>query len=271
MSVKKIQIKAPGYHDMFSVSTGGLENLTVLEINEKTIVIEAPAHITATMPNVIIESASVLTKVDALIITHSDADHIAGLDSLIWHKLFGENSRLLLITHKEVAKQLWQRISTAFETDRVDGKTPRDFDHYVEFIELKLGETTYINHLGIKIESFKRSTKHAPFLSIAFRVLQKGTLLIAYSGDTSFDPELIEFLVKGENHPVIHEVGSYTVGSTSHTHIEELLTLPKDIQARMFINHIPISLEEMIRRRIKEEKSPIRFANELKNIKMKRK
>ena len=259
-------IRTIGYHDMFSVATGGLENLTALEINEKTIVIEAPSHITTTMPNMTIKSASILTKVDAVIITHADADHIAGLDSLIWHKFFGENSKLLLITPKEVAKQLWQRVRTAFETDRVDGKTPRDFSYYVDFIELRLGETTIIEQIGIEVETFKKSTKHAPFLSIAFRILKDGVSLIAYSGDTSFDPELIEFLVSNGNHLVIHEVGSYTVGTASHTHIEELLTLPKDIQARIFINHIPISLEEKIKQRIQEENSPIRFANELTKI-----
>ncbi|MCK5475948.1 MAG: hypothetical protein KAI71_05210 [Candidatus Pacebacteria bacterium] len=265
--MKGITIRTFGYHDMFSVGSGGLENLTVLEVNGKTIVIEAPAHITATLPRMkTLRSESELTHVDALIITHVDADHIAGFDSLIWHKVFGENSKLLLITHPEIAKQLWQRVRTAFETDRIDMKTKRQLEDYVKLIELELGKTTKIEELGIEIETFKRSTKHAPFLSIAFCILRNGVPVLAYSGDTSFDLELIEFLAKKGEYPIIHEAGSYAVGSQSHTHFNELLTLPVEIQKRLYLNHIPITLEENILQRIKETNSPICIASELNNV-----
>lgn len=253
-----------GYHDMFSVGAGGLENLTVLEIDGKTIAIEAPAHITATLPNIkALRSESEVTKVDALIITHIDADHVAGFDSLIWHKVFGENSKLLLITHPDIARQLWQRIKTAFETDRIDMRTKRQLEDYVELIELKLGKTIKIEKLGIEIETFKRSTKHAPFLSIAFRILAEGIPILGYSGDTSFDQELIGFLAKSGDHSIIHEAGSYKKGSKAHTDIEELLTLPIKIQKRLYLNHIPYPLEEKILQRIRETGSPIHIANML--------
>ena len=255
-----------GYHDMFSVGAGGLENLTVVEINGKTIAIESPAHIMATLLNVkALRSESEVTYVDALIVTHIDADHVAGFDSLVWHKVFGENSKLLLITHPEIARQLWQRIKTAFEIDRIDMKTKRQLEDYVELIELKLGKTVEIEKLGIEIEAFRRSTKHAPFLSIAFRVLKNGIPVLAYSGDTSFDPELIEFLAKEGDHPIVHEVGSYSVGSQAHTYIDELLTLPVPVQERLYLNHIPITLEENILQRINKAGSPIRIANALNN------
>lgn len=264
MTKDKIKIRTIGHQDMFSVKDGGLENLTVLEINGKTIAIEAPAHITATMPNIQgIESESNITKVDALIVTHIDADHVAGLDSLIWHKAFGERSKLLLITHKEIAGQLWQRIRTAFETSRIDMKSKMKLEDYAELIGLRLGKTVSINKLGIEIETFYRSTKHAPFLSIAFKVFRNGIPLLAYSGDTSFDMELIGFLAKNGKHPIIHETGSYGIGSPSHTHIEELLKLPEDIQKRMYINHIPITMEQSIKKRITETNSLIRTADDL--------
>ena len=265
--MEEITIHTLGYHDMFSVGAGGLENLTVLEINGKTIAIESPSHITATLPNIeILRSESEVTKVDALIVTHIDADHIAGFDSLIWHKVFGENSKLLLITHPDIAKQLWQRIKTAFETDRIDMRTKRHMEDYIELVELKLGKTIEIEKLGIEIETFRRSTKHAPFLSIAFRVLKKGIPVLAYSGDTSFDLELIEFLAKEEDYPIVHEAGSYAVGSQAHTFIDELLLLPAEIQERLYLNHIPAILEEKILQRIKEAGSPIRIAKELNDI-----
>lgn len=264
MKEKKIKIRSIGYHDMFSVSRGGLENLTILEIDGKTLAIEAPAHITATIPNVKrIETQSSLTKIDAIIITHVDADHIAGIDSLIWHKVFGERSKLLLATHREIYEQLWQRIRTAFEISRIDMRSKMVFEDYAELVELKLGETIEMKQLGIEIETFHRSTTHAPFLSIAFRVLQKGKPILAYSGDTNFDPELITFLAKDGKHPIIHEAGSYSIGTKSHTHIEELLDLPPEVQERLYVNHIPKALEQDMREKIKIAVSPIRFASEL--------
>ena len=265
--MKEIIVHTFGYHDMFSVGAGGLENLTVIEINGKTIAIESPSHIMATLPNVkALRSESEVTKVDASIVTHIDADHIAGLDSLLWHKVFGENSKLLLITHPKIAKQLWQRIRTAFEIDRIDMKTKRQLEDYVELVELELGKTIKIEELGIEIETFKRSTKHAPFISIAFCILKDGNPILAYSGDTSFDLELIEFLAKKGDYPIIHEAGSYAVGSQAHTHFDELLMLPVEIQKRLYLNHIPITLEENILQRIKETNSPIRIVSELNNI-----
>lgn len=119
---------------------------------------------------------------------------------------------------------------------------------------------------GIEIETFKRSTKYAPFISIAFCILREGNPVLAYSGDASFDLELIEFLAKKGDYPIIHEAGSYAVGSQAHTHFDELLTLPVEIQKRLYLNHIPITLEENILQRIKETNSPIRIASELNNI-----
>ena len=265
MNADKIMIKTIGYHDMFSASAGGLENLTVLETNGMTLAIEAPAHITATLPNIKdLRSKSDLTKVDALIVTHVDADHVAGLDSLIWHKVFGEKNKLRIITHEEIHKQLWQRIRAAFEISRIDLRSKMRFEDYVEPVNLELGKKTAIEQLGIEIETFERSTRHAPFLSIAFRVLKNGHPVLAYSGDTSFDPELIKFLAKNGKHPIIHETGSYSIGTGSHTHIEELLTLPEEVQKRLFINHVPKTLEQYIRNRIKEANSSIRIADELK-------
>lgn len=265
--MKGITIRTFGYHDMFSVATGGLENLTVLEVNGKTIVIEAPAHITATLPRMKkLRSESELTHVDALIITHVDADHVAGFDSLIWHKVFGENSKLLLITHPEIAKQLWQRVRTAFEIDRIDMKTERQLEDYVDLVELKLGETIKVPQLGLEVETFYRSTHHAPFLSIAFLVLVDRIPILGYSGDASFDLELIEFLAKKGDYPIIHEAGSYVAGSQSHTYFDELLTLSVEIQKRLYLNHIPIVLEENILQRIKESGSSMHIANELNYI-----
>ncbi len=259
-----MKIHAIGYHDMFSLRYGGLENLTIVEIDGKTLAIEAPSHITGSLPNIQgIGSDSKITKTDALIVTHIDADHTSGFDYLLWSKVFEENSKLLLITHKEVADQLWQRIRTAFEISRIDMKTKMKMEDYVNLIELKFRERTPIPYLGIGVETFRRSTKHAPFISIAFKVWKNEEIVLAYSGDTSFDPELIGFLAKGGDHPITHEAGSYSAKSPSHTSVDELLALPDNIQRRIYMNHLPWTLKKEIMEKIKKADSPLRSAHEL--------
>ncbi|MCK4592355.1 hypothetical protein KAT63_02850 [Candidatus Parcubacteria bacterium] len=265
--MKEITAYTLGYHDMFSARYGKLENLTVLQIGNMALAIEAPYHIIRSLFKMKdLKSKSSVTKIDALLVTHIDADHISGIDLLIWSKVFEENSKLLLITHPEVAEQIWHRIRTAFEISRIDMKTKLELKDYVDLVELKLGETVEIPQFGIEVETFHRSTHHAPFLSIAFRLLVDRTPILGYSGDTSFDQELIDFLAKNGDHPIIHEAGSYKKDSKAHTNIEELLTLPIEIQKRLYLNHIPFVLEEKILQRIKEASSPIHIANALNKI-----
>jgi ribonuclease BN (tRNA processing enzyme) len=262
-----MRIHTIGYNDMFSTKIGGLENLTVIEAKRKTLAIEAPFHITKSLPYPhnfkYIGSPDKIMKVDALIVTHIDADHVSGFDYLLWDKVFVEKTKLILITHKAVAKDIWQRIKRSFGTSRIDMVTKMKLEDYVDLITLEFGKKTPIPALGIEIETFHRSTKHAPFVSIAFKIWKNKKSVLAYSGDTSFDPELIEFLAQGGNHPIIHEIGAYAPGSLAHTHIDELLTLETDIQERLFVNHVPLILEDMIKKIIKTANSPIRIAYEL--------
>lgn len=207
---------------------------------------------------------TVRSKVDALIITHVDADHVSGFDYLLWSKVFEERSKLLVATHKEIIEQVWQRIRTAFEISRVDMKTKLEMKDYIDFVSLEPGREIGIPQLGVKVETFYRSTRHAPFISIAFKIWENERPVLAYSGDTAFDPELIDFLAKSGNHPIIHEVGSYSLNSPSHTDIREILTLPLSIQERIYLNHVPRTLENTIKEEIKKANSPIRIAYELK-------
>lgn len=258
------RIRTLGYHDMFSVRFGGLENLTLLETEGKTLAIEIPSHAALSLAKAKdVRSKSPATKIDATLATHADYDHIGGIDPLIWSKVFEEKTKLLLITEKEVMDQIWQRIKTAFEISRVNMTTKLELKDYANLIKLKMGEEIAIPNFGIEIETFRRSTKHAPFASIAFCILKDEKPILGYSGDTAFDPELINFLTKGGEHPIIHEAGAYSTNSPSHTDIEDLLTLPRETQQQLYLNHIPKILEPMIRKKIKQANSPIRIANKL--------
>lgn len=245
----------------------GWENLTILEINSKTLAIEVPCHITKSMAKLPHSDPEIpWRKINAVLVTHPDEDHKAGIGTLVLIKKYAEKEKLAMIALPDTASAIWEGFSASAKISREDRKTKSVFSDYINLTRLQFGKSTYIPQLGIHIESFHRSTRHAEYLfgSLAFRVLKNKIPILAYSGDTAFDPELIDFLAKGEDHPIIHEVGSYSSNSHSHTDIEQLLTLPYYIQKRIYLNHIPWTLENAIKEKIKMTNSPIRIAYELK-------
>ncbi len=264
-----ITIHILGYNDMFSPD--GWENLIFLDIKHKgenkILAIEAPCHITksiAKLPHSETEIPG--RKIDAVLVTHPDEDHKSGIGTLMFVKKYADKEKLTLIALPDTASAVWEGFSSSAKVSRENGKTKTGFDNYVNLIELQFGKRTELPQFGVQIESFWRSTRHAEYLfgSLAFRILKNKIPILAYSGDTAFDPELISFLAKDEGYPIIHEVGSYSPKSSSHTSIEEILTLPRRIQERIYLNHIPRTLENKIREKIEKANSPIRMAYELK-------
>jgi ribonuclease BN (tRNA processing enzyme) len=93
------------------------------------------------------------------------------------------------------------------------------------------------NVCGLEIESFKRSTIHGPFDTLTFKLLYKGEYILGYSGDTVADKELIDWLLEGGKHPIVHEVGSES--PVCHTTPDELIELvPAEESSRVYYNHL---------------------------------
>lgn len=265
---KTVTVRVLGYNDMFSVGCG-LENLTVLEIGGNNLLIEAPCHAFWSMSEV--GDRIITPKIDGVMITHGDADHKAGLEKIIWNTYFkylaDGDEKLILATHPQIAeKQIWAGMKPMFGIDRIDSKTEMRLTDYVNFVKLELGRKVKVSGFGIEVKTFK--TQHAHFLTIAFQIWKDGKPILAYSGDTRYDRELIALLAKDGNHPIIHEAGAYTPKSAAHTHIKELLRLPKKLQKRIYINHVPRKLEIDIHRTIRDSGSPIRFACDLNGKKL---
>lgn len=262
-------IKTYWYHDQFSPHPDNSESLSVVRNKWYSLLIDCPDRSFQNLLND--EQAickSTISKVDHLLITHIDSDHISWVPKLIWYKKFVEWKKLSLITHPNIRDNLWKILEPSFWKDRT---TPElqdmNFEDYVDFIPLDYGKQVTVPWFG-NITTFERSTEHCAGMDvIAPKVFwENGELLGSFSADTKIDHELLEFL-KEWDAPIIHEVWAYFEWTHSHTHINELLdTLPETDQQRTFINHIPETLEQQITKTISEHSSPIRFANSLNNI-----
>ncbi len=266
----KTSIKTYGIHDQFSVKPQNKESLSVIVNNGVSLVVDCPSHTVRSLHNdTELICKSTQTKVDYLVITHIDNDHVGGLEQLLWWKYFWEKTKLNLITHPAIYDLLWKRLAMIFGQDRTSAnKKEMKLDDYVNFIPVEYGQEIKVPDIG-KIQAFERSTIHSTWMDVlAFRVDDKdGGNIWNFSADTGFDNDLLAFLSEKKG-PIIHEIWAYTEGSFSHTHIQSLIReVRENIQTRLFVNHIPEVLEESIIGQITESKSPIRFASEIpKNL-----
>lgn len=259
-----MNIKTYGIHDQFALKPQNKESWTLLENNGITLAIDAPIHIMKSLhQDVSIASRSVMTKVDYLLITHTDNDHIGWLANLLWWKVFGEKQKLNLITHKNIASDLWEILKrNGFWYDRTSQEEKHlEMQDYIHVLPLWYDEHLEIEDFG-RIETFHRATHHQHGMDVlAFRVWDENEKnILNFSSDSRYDDELISFLLQKE-WKVIHEVGSYTPSSHSHTDVRELLeNIPVCEHSRIFLNHIPEIREEEILRNIQKFKSKIQFA-----------
>lgn len=259
-----MKIKTFWIHDQFALQEQNKESLTVLENNGITFAIDAPSHIIKSLhKDVELVSNSIMTKVDYLLVTHTDNDHISWLANLLWWKVFWEKQKLNLITHPNIYTELWEILKrNGFWFDRTKTlETKTQLSDYCNLLPLWYAQELEIPWFW-HLQSFTRPTHHQAGMDVlSFQVFDdKNQNQLNFSSDTSYDAELIEFLLQHDG-KVIHEIGSYTNKSHSHTDIWELLDwIPKSEHQRIFVNHIPEIRESEILKTIQEYSSKIKLA-----------
>lgn len=80
----------------------------------QTLLIDCPAHTLRSLASSNVVSQHIQTRVDIVLITHMDADHIAGLEQLLWWKRYVEGKKLALCTLPQIYEQLRERFKPGF-------------------------------------------------------------------------------------------------------------------------------------------------------------
>lgn len=260
-----MKIRTFWIHDWFSLRDGNKESLTLVENNGITLAIDCPWHTLRSLyKDSQIVSQSTKTKVDFLLITHTDTDHIWWLPNLIWGKVFWEWKKLNLVTHPQIYSDLWEILKRSwFWFDRTkENLKEKEMSDYCQFFPIWYDEKIHIPWFW-QIETFSRATKHQAWMDVlAWKISDdKEKDILGFSSDTWFDHELIEFLFS-QKWKILHEVWSYKYRSYWHTDIRELMEwIPKSEHKRLFVNHIPEIREDEILSLIKKYKSKIRLAS----------
>ena len=170
-----------------------------------------------------------LDRVSGVILTHLHADHASGLEGYAYYNHFYLRRKAVVLTHPEVAKDLWDGHSRAGMGVQfsLDGKCAnKACDDYFDIHPLSTAAAVTFGPFAIEC----RPTHH-PIYTTALRIRASGRAL-GYSADTSFDESLIAWLAAADT--MIHET-NYGI----HTPYAKLAALPEDARQRMHLIHYP--------------------------------
>jgi ribonuclease BN (tRNA processing enzyme) len=167
---------------------------------------------------------------EAVVVTHLHADHSSGVEGLGYYSHFGLGRRARLVVHPDVARNLWDGHLAAGMAQLLapDGASPvaKRLEDYFELAYLSERQPLSVGPFSIEC---RLTHHHIP--TTALRISAGGRSL-GYSADTSFDPDLIEWLAQADL--VVHET-NYGI----HTPYAKLAALPAAVRAKMRLIHYP--------------------------------
>jgi len=180
-----------------------------------------------------------LKDIDYFIFSHLHGDHINGLEDVLFYKKFLEGKVINLYAYYFDMRELWHhRLRCAMGTSYENGvHIFRDYDFYYNNIELIPDRIVDIpdDSCCFSLQT-KRTKHHIPTSAMVIKNNSDGKS-IAFSGDTEFDEELIEWMNQADI--IIHEC--FPFKAPGHTSYDELMSLPSNIKEKLRLIHYPDS------------------------------
>ncbi|MCH2136543.1 MAG: MBL fold metallo-hydrolase [Phycisphaerales bacterium] len=169
------------------------------------------------------------TDVADILLTHLHGDHSDGLETLGFANRYLRQPprRPRLHALPEVLDRVWEKLGPAMDGATKSAGETSTLSDYFEPCPIEPGEIRDVGGLSVQC---RRGVHSLPCM--ALRIEREGCSL-AWSGDTEFVPELIDWLAEAD--VVVHECGE----QFKHTRYADLATLPLDLQGRIRLIHLP--------------------------------
>ena len=244
----ELQLCNDGGLSCFFVGTGSAFAKKNFQTN--MLVIKGGTHLLidcgATCSAALASYKSNLTKIKNYFITHSHADHIGSLEEAALMGRYVTKTKPAVIITNAYKQILWNNsLKGGLAYGEFNGEKYLTFDDY--FTQLiparfvKDGRVLFqykLDSLDIKIFRTKHIPDNAATGKKAFYSM--GALIderVLFTSDTRFDPEMLFWMF--QNYPAIETVFhdcQFFAGGV-HAAYNELVTLPKEIRAKMFLCH----------------------------------
>lgn len=244
-----LTLENEGHLSLFPIGTGSAFSKSLFQNN--ILIIKGKDHLQVDCgtrtPEAFYRLGLPITEVHNFCITHSHADHVGGLEEVILMGRYVTRRKPHIYITKNYQNLLWSQSlkGGAALNERQNGKG-LEFEDYWDTVRPRAvsgfnRETHRFKVGGIDVHMFR--TKHYPDNAISWKdsAYSVGLVIdgrILFTGDTRFDPELIEeFCARFPIELILHDVQFFPGGV--HSPFDELKTLPADIRAKTLLMHYP--------------------------------
>lgn len=190
--------------------------------------------------------------INDVLITHSHADHVGGLEELILMNRYVTRTRPRIYIPGSYQKILWnQTLRGGAEYNEQHNNKGLDFTDYWDVVRPKKihaapreGQEFTVG--DIHIRTFR--TRHYPEQAATWKdaMYSIGLVIderVIFSGDTQFDRNLLsEIEPSGGAEAIFHDVQFFPGGI--HASLDELAKLPKRFRSRMYLTHYGDNFED---------------------------
>lgn len=186
-----------------------------------------------TLPKALHDQDISFSQLDAILISHIHGDHVGGLEELAFQMMFKYDRKPVLYIAETLVAPLWEH---TLKGGLVQGEL-NELDHFFDVKPLAPGRT-YELLPGIRVELIR--TDHIPGKN-SYSFLFNDSFF--YSADMRFDGELLASLAARGVTEIYHDCQLEPPGAV-HACLDELLTLPMELQERISLMHYGDAIED---------------------------
>nr|WP_275983867.1 MBL fold metallo-hydrolase [Paenibacillus hamazuiensis] len=182
-----------------------------------------------TAPRSLSELQIPLHAIDGILISHIHSDHVGGLEEVAFHLMYSARTKIKLFVPSSIADPLWERSLRGGLENPADGINR--LEDYFDVVTIEDNTKTDLFE-GLSIEAIR--TKHIPQKPSYSFVLND---YVFYSADTVFDFSLLKEMHENRKCKYILHECQFNSPGLVHATLDELLTLPDEIQEKVFLMH----------------------------------